>query len=51
MALLSISKTKDVCACLTNFNYLYRIETQCDTIIFIGLYLKKLNFFEKVSIL
>ena len=48
MALLSISKKKDVCACLTNFNYLYRIVFHCDTNYFHRPQPQKLNFFKKV---
>ena len=47
MALLSISKKKDVCACLTNFNYLCRIVFQCDTNYFHRHLPQKLNFLKK----
>lgn len=47
MALLSISKKKDVYACLTNFSYLYRIVFQCNINYFHRPLPQKLNFFEK----
>ena len=48
MALLSISKKKDVYACLTNFDYLHHIVFQYNINYFHRPLPQKLNFFKKL---